>query len=196
MMERTFRRVQMMLGRGRVTLIDDSGPVQVMQVQSNAHEISDKRIRVTEFGFSSVPPLGSDVLTSHLGGDRTSGAVYATNHQQSRPRGLQHGESMLYSEDGKSIYMTAGGGIVIDANGQDVVVNNAQHVTVNATIVKIVATTSTEIDTPLLKVSGDILDNSATNTTTIAGMRADYNTHLHSGVVSGSGNSGTPNNSM
>ena len=168
----------------------------MMQVKSNAHEIADNRLRVTEFGFSSVPPLGSDVLTSHISGDRASGAVYATNHQQSRPRGLQGGESMLYSEDGKSIYMTAGGGIVIDANGQDVVVNNAQHVTVNATIVKIVATTSTEIDTPLLKVSGDIIDNSATNTTTIAGMRADYNTHLHSGVVTGSSNSGTPNNSM
>jgi len=187
--DRAVRRIQMMLGRGRVMLVDDSGPVQKIQVRSNKHEVADDRLRVTEFGFSSNPPVGSDVLTSHISGDRTDGAVYATNHQESRPRGMAPGESMLYSEDGKQIYLTASGGIVVEAKGQDVTVNNATTVTINA---------STEIlmNTPLLKVTGDILDNSGTNTKTIAQMRTVYDGHHHGGVTPGAGSSSTPDSTM
>ncbi len=188
-MERMFRRIQGVLGRGRVTFTDDSGPVQVMQVRSNAQEVSDKRVRMMDFGFSSNPPLGSEVLTSHIAGDKTSGAVYATNHQASRPRGLLSGESMLYSEDGKRIYLTAGGGIVVEAAGQEVTVNGATKVT-------IIASDSIEMDTPLLKVTGDILDNSATNTKTIAQMRTTYNGHNHGGVTAGAAHTATPGSTM
>ena len=101
MIERVFRRVQMLFGRGRITLIDDSGPVQMAQMTTNDGMTLDDRYRLTEFGFSSVPPVGSEVLAAHMSGDRTAGVVISTNHQPSRPRNLATGESMLYSEDGK-----------------------------------------------------------------------------------------------
>lgn len=131
-LERAFRRIQALFGRGRVTGVDDTGGVQVMQVQMNALEIPDGRVHPMHFGFTSVAPGGSDVLALHVSGDRTAGAVIATNHQPSRPKGLNSGESMLYSQDGKQIYMTASGGIVVEAKGQDVTVNNAATVTINA----------------------------------------------------------------
>ena len=189
MIERVFRRVQMLFGRGRITLIDDSGPVQMAQRTTNDGMTLDDRYRLTEFGFSSVPPVGSEVLAAHMSGDRTAGVVISTNHQPSRPRGLASGESLLYSEDGKQIYLTASGGIVVEAKGQDVTVNNATTVTINA---------STEIlmNTPLLKVTGDILDNSGTNTKTIAQMRTVYDGHHHGGVTPGAGSSSTPDSPM
>jgi phage baseplate assembly protein V len=170
--ESVFRRVQMMFGRARVTHTDDSGPVQIMQVRSSALEVSDGRKRMAEFGFTSNPPYGADVLTLHVAGDRGAGTVFATNHQQSRPTGLQQGETMLYSEDGKYVYMTASGGISVFANGQPVNVTGATTVTINA---------STEVlmNTPILKCTGDILDNCNTNTDTVAGMRAVANGHTH-----------------
>lgn len=48
------------------------------------------------------------------------------------------------------------------------------------------------INSPLLKVSGDILDNYGTNVRTAAGMRAVYNGHHHSGVQTGTGTTSIP----
>lgn len=189
MIERVFRRVQMLFGRGRVSTVDDSGPAQKMQMTTNDGMTLDERLRITEFGFSSVPPTGSEVLAAHMSGERTAGVVIATNHQASRPRGLQPGESMLYSQDGKQVYLTASGGIVVEAKGQDVTVNNATNVTINAA-------TQILMNTPILKVSGDILDNSGTNTKTIAQMRSVYDGHRHGGVATGAGSTSTPDSSM
>jgi phage baseplate assembly protein V len=132
LLERVYRRVQMLFGRGRVTLVNDAGPIQTMQLKMSDMETCDNRLRMAEFGFTSYPPVGSDAVVAHIAGDRGSGVVVATNHQQSRPTGLQSGESMLYSEDGKHVYITADGGIVVEAKGQDVVVNDAANVTCNA----------------------------------------------------------------
>lgn len=178
--ERLFRRVQMLFGRGRITYVDDSGSVQEMQVKMSDWETLDNRIRVAEFGLTSNPPIGSDALALHIAGDRTSGAVFATNHQPSRPTGLQSGETMLYSQDGKSVYITASGGIVVEAKGQNVVVNNAANVTCNCSgVYKVVAPGGVQFVTPLVSSTGDIQDNSATQPRTMATMRAIYNAHNH-----------------
>lgn len=172
MMERVFRRIQMMFGRARVTYVDDSGPVQKMQVRMSGLETPDNRLRLAEFGFTSNPPVGSDVLALHIAGDRGSGAVFATNHQASRPKGLAAGETMLYSQDGKYVYLTGSGGIVVEAKGQNVTVNDATTVTINASA-------GVVMNTPLMSVSGDIIDNAATNAHTMKQMRSIYNGHTH-----------------
>lgn len=172
MTESIFRRIQMMFGRGRVTYVDDSGPVQKVQVRLSGLETSDGRLRMMEFGFTSNPPDGTDVLALHISGDRSAGTVFATNHQQSRPTGLAPGESKLYSQDGKYVYMTAGGGISVFANGQPVNVTGA-------TIVTVVASEKVIADTPLFQCTGDIQDNCQTNGETMASMRTNYNKHGH-----------------
>jgi phage baseplate assembly protein V len=178
--ERLFRRVQMLFGRGRITYVDDSGSVQEMQVKMSDWETLDNRIRVAEFGFTSNPPIGSDALALHIAGDRTSGAVFATNHQPSRPTGLHAGETMLYSQDGKSVYITASGGIVVEAKGQNVVVNDAANVTCNCSgIYKVVAPGGVQFVTPLVSSTGDIQDNSASQPRTMATMRTIYDGHNH-----------------
>lgn len=196
MVEGVFRRIQMLFGRGRVTVVDDTGTVQIMQVQMNAIETPDNRYRIAEFGFTSNPPIGSDVVALHMAGDRSSGAVVATNHQQSRPTGLAAGESMLYSQDGKQVYMTASGGIVVEAKGQDVVVNDARNVTWNCSgdftlncggKFNVVAPGGSKFTTPTVQSTGDMQDNTATNSHTMAQMRSIYNTHTHpvTGVQTG-----------
>ena len=178
---RLERRVLTSLGRGRVTTANDSGPVQMLQVQINELETIDNVPRLAEFGFTSMPPDGSDVGISFIAGDRGNGAVVSTGHQDSRPRGLKAGESMLYSQDGKQVYLTAGGGIVVDANGQDVVVNNARDVTWTLTgKLKFVAPGGVEFDAPNVSSTGDFTDNTATgNTSTMKTMREIHDTHDH-----------------
>lgn len=172
LMSRVARRIGAMIGRARITTTNDIGNVQFVQVQVNDLETIDNLPRVAEFGITSVAPNGSDVVMVNLGGGRNNAVVIATGHQASRPKGLKPGETMLYSQDGKSVYLTASGGIVIDAKGQDVAVNNGGTVTIHAQ-------TKVVIDTPVLECTGDIVDNTATNSHSMAQMRAIFNSHTH-----------------
>lgn len=172
-LDHLYARIAMLFGRGRITApVDDSGTVQMMQVQKSGLEVADDQYRVAEFGFTSNPPVGSDVLTLHVAGDRTAGAVIGTNHQPSRPTGLQPGESMLYSQDGKYVYITAGGGISVFANGQPVNVTGATTITVNAT-------EKVRAVTPLFECTGDIVDNCDTTGRSMAADRVIYDSHDH-----------------
>lgn len=170
-LEALAQRVRMMIGRGRVRTGSDGASVQMLQVQLASVETGDNRPRMAEFGFSSMPPADTDAVVVFLAGDRSAGVVVATNHQASRPRGLKLGETIVYSQDGKSVYFSDAG-IVVDAKGQPVTVQNASVATIEATT-KIVA------DTPLLQCTGDIQDNCETNSRTMKQMRDVYNSHDH-----------------
>lgn len=178
--ERLWRRLQMMVGRGVVTCVDDDGPVQMMQVRASGLEVADRRVRPQEFGLTSNPPVGSDAALACVSGDRSSTMVVGVNHQASRPRGLKAGETKLYSEDGKYVYLTAGGGIVVEAQGQDVVVNNANNVTWNLSgKLTIVAPGGIDLQTPMVKSTGDMQDNCESNNRTMKDMRDVFNDHHH-----------------
>jgi len=169
---RIARFVNAVIGWGRIKTVNDAGGAQKVQVQVNARETIDNLPRIAEFGLASVPPDDCDVVMVNFGGGRNNAAVIATNHQASRPKNLKSGETMLYSQDGKSVYLTATGGIVVEAKGQAVTINNASTVTINAA-------TKVRMVTPLLEVTGDIIDNAATNSHSMAQMRTIYNSHTH-----------------
>lgn len=179
-MARLWRRVVLMSAWGRVTLSDDLKSVQGLQVKLNDSETCDDIPRVAEFGLTSRPPVGSDVLVAFLGGDRSKGVVIGTAHQSSRPGGLNEGETMLYDLWGKSIYFTQDGGIIVEANGTPVTVNNATTVTINASEQVLLAT-------PLVKATGDLqvagnITAGGDITDKVRSMAADrliYNGHKH-----------------
>ncbi|MEX3691890.1 phage baseplate assembly protein V [Paraburkholderia sp. BR14263] len=171
----------LVIGRGRVSTASDSGPVQLVQVQVNDLETIDNVRRLAEFGFTSMLPDGTDVVMAFIGGDRSNGVIVGSNHQQSRPTGLKAGESMLFSLDGKRVYMTASGGIEIDAKGQPVVINNASDVTWTCTgKFKVIAPGGVEFDTPNLSSTGDITDNTGSgNEESMKSMRTTFDGHDH-----------------
>ncbi|MFA7942068.1 phage baseplate assembly protein V [Pseudomonas brenneri] len=173
-LQRMMRRIQLATGWGRVTFSDDSQAAQLLQVKLNDSETRDGTPRIAEFGFTSRPPEGSDVLMVFLGGDRSKGVVVATAHQASRPANLLEGESMVYDVWGKSIYLTKSGGIIVEAKGAPVTVNNATTVTINAADL-------VQMNTPVLRVSGDIEagGNVKDKTRTMADDRALFNQHTN-----------------
>lgn len=175
-MARLWRRIQLTTSWGRVTFSDDSKTAQLLQVKLNDSETRDNTPRVAEFGFTSRPPAGSDVVVLFLGGDRSKGVVIGTAHQVSRPNGLGEGETQVYDLWGKSIYLTKEGGIVIEAQGTPVTVNNATTVTINAS-------DKVLLNTPLLEVSGDIKAGGeiSDKVRAMSADRAIYNGHTHGG---------------
>lgn len=162
-------RIASMLGTGRITAMSDAGGTQSVQYQTPLEVASAPRM--VEFGFSSGLPVGSDVVLAFIGGDRSSPVVIATNHQGYRHAGLGSGETVVYNQWGLSVLLTEQG-VFIDAKGKDVEVNNARNATINAS-------ESILADTPLLKCTGDIVDNCGTNTRTLKELRDAYNRHDH-----------------
>ena len=89
----------------------------------------------------------------------------------------------------------------IQFNSSGITITSPTNVTVNAptTIVNsptttVNASTNVIMNTPLLKVSGNIIDNYATNTRTMEGMRSQYNAHTHPDPQGGS--TGTTSSTM
>lgn len=163
-------RIAMMIGFGKTTLLEDGGNTQKVQYHNNM-EVRGGTIRYTDFGFSSSLPAGSDVLIAYLNGNRSNAIIFASNHPSSRHQNLKSGESVLYNQWGLHILMTKEG-IVIEAKDKEVTVNNAKKVTVNAS-------TEVLLNTPLLKVTGDIIDNCEGNKSTLKALRDSHNTHNH-----------------
>ncbi|CQH16507.1 phage baseplate assembly protein domain-containing protein [Yersinia mollaretii] len=165
-----YRQIKMLLGIGRVSASDDSDGVQTVQYQTPL-EVHSNTPRLAEFGFSSGLPAGSDVVIGFLGGDRSSGLIIASNHPAYRHTGLKAGETVIYSQWGQFIKLTENG-VIIEAHHQPVIINNATEVTVNASV-------KVRLNTPLLEVSGDIIDNAGSNSATLKTLRDAYNSHNH-----------------
>lgn len=179
-----FHRLMNLFSMGRVTAASDSGVVQRVQVQSPNEVRSDTPV-LQHFGFSSVLPSGTDVVVMSLGGNRSSAVVVASGHQSYRQSGQSPGEVVVYNQWGQCVRLTESG-IVVEASGQPVTVNGA-------TTVEVTATEGVTLNTPELKVKGnisaegDITDNSGSNSATVKSLREAYNGHTHpvSGVESG-----------
>ena len=178
--ERVWRRVMLMTGRGRVTVVDDSGPVQMLQVQLGADEVKDKTPRLAQYGLTSSPPVGSDCMVVFLGGERSNGVAIATGHQASRLKGLKAGEVALYDDLGQEVRISRSG-ITIRGAGLPVTITGAPLITLDAPAVHCTGT---------LTVDGDIASGgsviAAGNVSDMGGARGSladsrdvFNGHTH-----------------
>lgn len=183
--EKLRRFITMLAAAGTIKLVDDSGVVQTMQITLGTLETPDKVPRLAEYGLASNPPTDTDCLTIFFGGDRNNGVVVGTNDPDTRLKNLQPGESALYDDDGKRVWLKRDG-VHIDAGGKDVFIENAANVTVTAS-------TKVVLDTPLVHCTGNVqVDGTLTASTDVIGGGKHLKTHVHSGVTIGGGNTGAP----
>lgn len=99
------RRIQLMLGRCVIMLIDDSKAVQILQIQLLSGELRDNIERFQEYGFTSVPHSGAEALAGFVGGLRAHGIVIAVDDRRYRLKALQKGEVALYDDQGQKIVL-------------------------------------------------------------------------------------------
>lgn len=114
-LERTYRRILMLVARCRITTSNDAGAVRTVQARFSADEIHDAMPQVQEYGFASRPLPECDAVVVHVSGERTQGIVIGTNDQRYRPKDLEPGDVMIYDWQGNSILLSAAGVKVITA---------------------------------------------------------------------------------
>jgi phage baseplate assembly protein V len=133
-----------------------------------------------QFGHTSAPPDGSQLIVIPLGGRTSASVIVATEHGAYRFKLNAKGEAAMYNQWGDVVHMR-----------QDRTIH-------------MVAATQVLIDAPLLQVNGqihstgnitsdaDVLDQGGTKS--MRGMRDVYNPHTHSDPQGGA--VGAPSGSM
>lgn len=91
------RKISMMVARGRVELVTDAKKIQQMQATFLADETLDRLERIQEFGFTSTPKPGAQVVALFLNGSRDHGVIIACDDGTVRPQDVAEGEAAVYS---------------------------------------------------------------------------------------------------
>lgn len=164
-------RVYLMFGRGVMSSINDGGKRQRIQMTALKGEVRDQVERIQQYGFSSVPLPGAQVLFAAICGNRDHPIALAVDDPRYRLSGLQDGEVAIYNHQGTKI--------VLKLDGE----------------IEIMAATKVRIDTPRLEVTGDIIDRCDDSGQSMHDMREIYNIHHHPENDSG-GPTDQPNEQM
>jgi phage gp45-like len=149
------RKILLSVGIGILRIIDDTKKIQKCQISLMDNETHSNVDRYQEYGFSSVPLPGAQAVAVSIAGSRDNSIIIATEDGRYRPLNLNAGEVTIYNQFGDKIVIKQNRTIEITA--PNVIINGN------------------------LQVTGNILDNSGTNTRTVSGMRTQYNGHTHPG---------------
>jgi phage baseplate assembly protein V len=199
-------RVHNLVAVGRVSVANDGEDLQQLQITEKAYgkgfadRILDKVPRLTEFGFTSLPPIGSEAVMLRRNGDRGLSMVISTSHRPSRPKGLQPGDTALYDVRGAFVKLTDDG-LLIDCAGLPARITNATTVTIEAS-------DKIHLEAPTVEIQGNatisgtlVVDGAIASKAEVTArqdgvaanlgqLRDAYVGHHHGGVDTGSGVSG------
>jgi phage baseplate assembly protein V len=169
--------VQLVIGRAVLAAIKDGGNRQFAQFEALKNEIKDDVERMQQYGMTSVPHPGAQVLFVCLNGNRDHPVIVSVDDPRYRKKDMQPGEVALYTDEGDYILLKRG-----------------RTIEVMTTNLVVKASESARFETPILEVTGEIIDRCDTDGVSMNGMRNIYDTHTHPENNSGSTNA--PNQPM
>jgi phage baseplate assembly protein V len=212
---RLQQRVMLMVGRATLKQTNDGTKMQAAQLGVLDGETRDNVERFQNYGFTSHPHAGAEAAVVFAGGNRDHGLVLAVDDRRYRVKGLSQGEVAIYTDEGDKIVLKRGK--VVEITTDTLRVNAATKIELNAPTIELNGQTTTvnasslvQLNTPQTNTSGAVASGgnaSVTGNITATGnvsdlngsmqeMRDTYNTHKHTGVQTGGGTTGNPNQNM
>jgi phage baseplate assembly protein V len=107
------RRVQGLVTRCVVSLVNDSLTLQGVQITLLAGQTQEGVERMQQYGFTSVPEPGAEGLALAVGGEGGHRVVIALEDRRYRKTGLAAGEVAQYSRYGNAVHLKADGSVVV-----------------------------------------------------------------------------------
>lgn len=172
------RRVHLMISRAVLYSLSDASGRQYVQVSALRGETKDAVERIQQYGVTSNPLKGAQVIMLCIGGNRAHPVVTNIDDPRYRPTDSEAGESGSYHYQGHRIRLMEDGIVQIECD---------------KLIVK--ASDQVRFETPKLDVTGEIKDRCDTDGQSMNDMRDIYNIHTHPENDSG-GPTDPPNQSM
>ena len=106
-------RLKNMISKAIVNAVVDSGQIQLIKVEGLEGEVIDNVERLQNFGHTSNPPEGGEVILACIGGNKDHPVAIVVDGGKYRLRGLKPGESALYDKTGSTVFLKEDGSIVI-----------------------------------------------------------------------------------
>lgn len=121
------RRITGAITRAVVSGVVDDLQRQNLQLKMHADESVDDIERFQNYGCSSFPPIGSEVILAAIGGNLGNLVAVAVEDKKYRPKG-ESGDVFLYHLEGHKIRLTKDGKVVVTAT--DVIFEAANSFTI------------------------------------------------------------------
>lgn len=99
------RRIQLMITRGVVSLVDSESFLQMLQVKTVGAVPLDGVEHFEPYGFTSHPHHGAEAITLSAGGRMGHEVVICVADRKYRLKGLVAGEVAMYDDLGQSIIL-------------------------------------------------------------------------------------------
>ncbi len=171
-------RIYLLIGRAVLAAVNDKGGRQRVQFTALKGEIKDAVERVQQYGFTSVPLPGAQVIFASISGNRDHPIALSVDDPRYRLKNLELGEVALYTDEGDSIILKR---------------NRTIEITTQTLLVK--ASTKARFETPQMECTGEIIDRVDSDGQSMQSMRETYNGHVHPENDSG-GPTSVPNQQM
>lgn len=156
------RKMFNLLVIGRITAVNDSGGAQILQALDHQGGLLENVKFASIYGFSSNPPIHSDVVILTVGGDRSNAIAISTGNQTARAKGLQTGDVSM-----------SNGTCTVTMNGSNLTMGNGQvTLAMVGGKLTITAPDGVEITSPTVQNTGEIIAKSG-------GGPIHVSTHTH-----------------
>lgn len=147
--------------RGVLNLVKSGSDIQQVQVSGLADETIQDLELMQHFGFTSVPPSGTQVVVIPLGGKTTHGIIVATENGSFRVKNLKNGEVAIYDSSGSTIILKNNRVIDVECDAYNVKcktyqVTASEGATINGDLTQADGSFSTSGD---VTASGDVSAN-------------------------------------
>lgn len=101
-------RIFSMICKALLIGIDDTTDIQVCKVSLLKDEEKGDVERIGQFGFTSIPPKGSEAVVIFANGDRSKGIMIAVDSSRHRLKLGESGASAIYNQSGECIKVLKG----------------------------------------------------------------------------------------
>jgi phage baseplate assembly protein V len=155
------RRIHLMIGRAVLSALADGAARQRVQFSALKGEVKADVERVQDYGFTSHPLPGAQIVFVSLSGNRDHPLVIRADDPRHRKKNLEPGEVCLYTDEGDFIHLKRGR--IVEIVTDTLIVRAATKIT---------------FDTPLVEGSGAIRDGESGGMS-LHQMRAIYDSHVH-----------------
>jgi len=109
------KKIFLVVGRGELKTVDNSKDTAKCQGEFLKDEIISDVEKMEDYGFTSNPEVGSQIVAIFVDGNREQGLAIRFHDRRYRPTDLQPGEACMYHKSGSRVLMKSDGSIEIDS---------------------------------------------------------------------------------